>query len=396
MPALETKMMDFTNRIVPLLGALTVAGGLVACQDAPDGAGGESPELAGIILEEDALAGQVDSANKIALTEGAIHQEQAKFIELNKAFQERTGRKLTGVQLSARQAEVLQTMLNKEEDISLKGLLQQILNTRDQIEELEGTISDLKTELPTPDVVSRGDTHLGLSAEYLMKTHGLSEEDAQRLARRSLLTSNLAPGMEVWHFYADGVYGTTVTQGTARVSPYFLNVREKRKLRRQRDEALALAASLEAEIVVLEATRDELRRDLSKVTRQRDVLQVERDDLFEEKEDLVQDDQSVYFYVDTGRRLREKDVLAPVGMRLKEWRKDLFTQKLDLRRQQSLRVYAEDFGVKRFRRVQLLPKSRFREKTDYQVELNDTKEVATIYLDNVERFKNDAFVVVLK
>jgi len=369
---------------------------LTACPDAPDGAGEESPELAGIILEEDALSGQVDSANKIALTEGAIHQEQAKFIELNKAFMERTGRKLSGVQLSERQAAILKTMLDKEEDISLKGLLQQIIDTKDAIEGLEGDIADLKSELPTPDVVGRGDTHMGLSSDYLMKTHGLTKEEAQRLARRSLLTNNLAPGMEVWHFYADGVYGTTVTQGTARVSPFFLNVRERRKLRNQRDEALALAASLEAEIVVLETTRDELRRDLKQVTRQRDDLQVERDDLWDRKEDLVEDDESAYFYVDTGRRLREKDVLAPVGMRLKEWRKDLFTQRLDLRKQQSLRVYAEDFGVKRIRKVQLLPKSRYKNGSDYQVEINDSKEMATIYLDNVSRFKNDAFVVVIK
>ena len=369
---------------------------LAACAEAPDGADQESPELAGIILEDDPLAGQVDSANKIALTEGAIHQQQAQFIELNNAFMERTGRKLSGVQLTERQAEILKTMLDKEEDISLKGLLQQILDTRTAIDDLEGEIADLKTELPTPDVVSRGDTHMGLSTDYLMKTHGLSKEDAQRLARRSLLTNNMAPGMEVWHFYADGVYGTTVTQGTSRFSPFFLNMREKRKIRDQRDEALALAASLEAEIVVLETTRDQLRRDLTTVTRQRDDLQVERDDLWDEKEDLVTEDESTYFYVDTRRRLREKDVLAPVGMRLKEWRKDLFTQKLDLRKQQSLRVYAEDFKVRRIRKVILLPKSRFVEGRDFQVELNESKEVATIYLDKVSAFKGEAFVVVIK
>ncbi|MEE2829108.1 MAG: hypothetical protein VX498_07965 [Myxococcota bacterium] len=384
------------NRWGGLFGLVVVMSALVGCQSAPEGADAESPELAGVILEEDALAGQVDSANQIARREGAIHQERAKFVELNKAFEERTGRKLTGVQLTDRQAEILQTMLAKEEDISLKGLLQQILDTKDHIEDLDAQIEDLKSELPTPDVVQRGDTHLGLASDYLMKNHGLSKEDAQRLARRSLLTNNMAPGMEVWHFYADGVYGTTVTQGTARVSPFFLNVREKRKLRRERDDALALAASLEAEIVVLEATRDELTRDLTDMTRKRDVLQVERDDLFVEREELVEADESVYFYVDTRKRLREKDVLPPVGMRVKEWRKDLFTQSIDLRRKKSLRVYAEDFGVRKFHRIQLLPKERYREKTDYQVKYDETKQVATIHLRNVERFKNDAFVVVLK
>jgi hypothetical protein len=389
-------MQTFSFRPFQLLATAFGIVSLVGCADAPDGAQDESPELAGIILEDDTLAGQVDSANKIALTEGAIHQQQAQFIELNNAFMERTGRKLSGVKLTERQAEILKTMLDKEEDISLKGLLQQILDTRTAIDVLEGEIADLKTELPTPDVVNRGDTHMGLSTDYLMKTHGLSKEDAQRLARRSLLTNNMAPGMEVWHFYADGVYGTTVTQGTSRFSPFFLNIRERRKIRDQRDDALALAANLEAEIVVLETTRDQLRSDLRSVTRERDDLQVERDDLWDDKEELVTADESTYFYVDTGRRLREKDVLAPVGMRLKEWRKDLFTQKLDLRKQQSLRVYAEDFGVRRIRKVILLPKSRFREGSDFQVDFNDSKEIATIYLDNVEAFKGEAFVVVIK
>jgi len=202
--------------------------------------------------------------------------------------------------------------------------------------------------------------------------------------------------MEVWHFYADGVYGTTVTQGTARVSPFFLNIRETRQLRQERDDALALATSLEAEITVLEATRDQLQEDITRVSRQRDDLRDERDVLLDDKADLVQQDESVHFYVDTRRRLREKDILAPAGMRLKEWRKDLFTQKMDLRTKSSLKVYAEDFGVRRLNKVILLPRSRFREDSDYQVQYDETRKVATIYLDNIDRFKNDAFVVVLK
>ncbi len=384
------------NLLISLLTA-AFATAVAGCDDAPEGAeevgGGE---LAGIVLEDDAMAAELGSANTIALREGEIHQVQAEYLELAQAFEARTGRKLTGVQLSEGQAALLQTMLSREEDISLTGLLQQVLDTRDRIGELEDEIDLLKSELPTPSIVQRGDSHLGLATDYLVANHGLTKDEASELAHRSLLTNNLAPGMEVWHFYADGVYGTTVTQGTARVSPFFLNIREKRKLREERDEALALAASLEAEITVLEATRDQLRDDLTRVSSQRDDLQYERDILFEDKEELVEADESVYFYVDTARRLREQDILAPAGMRLKDWRKDLFTQTLDLRRQTSLKVYAEDFGARRLNKVILLPRDRFKEKSDYQIEYSDDRQMATIYLDNIDRFKNDAFVVVLR
>jgi hypothetical protein len=386
-----------SHRLTIAALALGLTTGLTACEDAPEGVeetgGGE---LAGIVLEDDALAAQLGDASDIALAEGGIHQEQAEYLELAADFEARTGRKLTGVQLSEGQASLLQTMLSNEDDISLKGLLQRILDTRDSITDLEDEIDALKRELPTPDLVSRGDSHLGLAADYLVKNHGLSQSEAERLAHRSLLTNNLAPGMEVWHFYADGVYGTTVTQGTARVSPFFLNIREKRKIQGERDDALALAASLEAEITVLEATRDQLRTDLDRTIAQRDDYKYERDGLQEDKDVLVEEDESVFFYVDTARRLREKDILVPGGMRLKDWRKDLFTQSLDLRNQNSLKVYAEDFGVRRLNKIVLLPRDRFKADTDYKIEYGDRNQTATIYLDNIDRFKNDAFVVALR
>jgi len=370
---------------------------LPACDSSPDGAeeSGDG-DLSSILLEDDALSGQLSSANAIAGDEAKIKQEQARFLALAEKFEAKTGRKLSGVSLSGEQAALLETMLSKEEDITLKSLLDDILETRRSISSLNDHIDELKAELPTPDSVERGDTHMGMAVEYLSKTHGLDAKEAEALARRSLLTENIAPGMEVWHFYADGVYGTTVTQGSARVSPYFLNVRSRRKLRQERDDALALASSLEAEITVLEATRDELRGDLRELSADYEVLKDERNDLQEQRDDLETADHSAWYYVDTRRKLREKDIIAPVGMRLKEWKKGLFTERLDLRRQTRFTVYAEDFGVRRFRRIMLLPRNRYIEKEDYTVAYRDDGQVGVVKLENIEKFKNDAFVVALK
>jgi hypothetical protein len=127
-----------------------------------------------------------------------------------------------------------------------------------------------------------------------------------------------------------------------------------------------------------------------------EVLKDERNDLEDQRDDLVTSDQSSWYYVDTRRNLREKDILPPVGMRLKEWKKELFTERLDLRRQTRFTVYAEDFGVRRFRRIMLLPRNRYIEKQDYTVEYRDDGQVGVVQLENIEKFKNDAFVVALK
>ncbi len=380
-----------------LLSVLSLAL-LASCETSPEGAqdGGDSPDLSGIVMEKDEMAGELGKAQGISAKEGQIKQEQAEFLELSQAFEQRYGKKLDGVRLTEGQAALLKTMLSAEMDVSLQGLLQSLIDTRDDIEKLEQDIDGLKAQLPTPDVVGRGDAHLSLAVDYLVKNHGLDKKEADRLARRSLLTDNLAPGMEVWHFYTDGVYATTVTQGTAKVSPYFLNVRAMRRLQTERDDAMALAASLEAEITVLEATRDQLRADLTSLKTRHEDLKIERDLLYEDKEALVEADESVWYYVDTKRSLRQKEIIAPAGIKLKDWRPELFVDKLDLRTDDTIDMYAEDFGVKRIKGLMLLPDGVWREGRDYTVILNDTGRKATLQLDATDRFKSEAFVVVLK
>jgi regulator of replication initiation timing len=369
---------------------------LASCDAAPEGSTEPAADASGIVIENDAVEGGLSRAQQIARHEGEIKQQDAAFIELNAEFERRYGRRLDGVSLSDDQAGLLRTMLANEQDVTLKGLLQSLLDTEKNTRDLERQIAELKAQLPAPSVVSRGDSHLGLAADWLAKNHGLEKAEAEKLARRSLLTENLAPGMEVWHFYADGVYASSVTQGTAKVSPYLLNVRAMKKLQQERDDAMALAQSLEAELTVLEATRDQLQSSLASLeTRHREVV-AERDDLQVENTELIEDDESVWYYVDTKRRLRDKDILRPAGIRLKDWRKDLFTERIDLRRTDSLEIYAEDFGTAKIRGLSLLPDGMWTEGRDYTVELNETGTRATLHLDSVDKFKNEAFVLVLK
>lgn len=403
-------MIALYRRFLPVLVPLALGLALAGCEedeqssaaDQPVGRvldeGDEPPETAvgSMTMQDDAMAKQLSDASGIAVDEGKIKQQQAKFIELAGEFQRVTGRTLQGTTLSAGEAAVLRTMLSREKDVSTQGLLQEILSTKTEIEELEGRIDMLKEELPTPETVARGDSHLKMATDWLAANHGLEKKEADRLARRSLLTDQLAPGMEVWHFYADGVYGTTVSQGSAKVSPYFLNMHKLKTIEGERDDALQLAASLEAEIVVLEKTRDSLRRDLARTEQEKREVEMKNDELTVQRDDLVSEAESVYFHIDTRRSLREKDVITPLGIRLKDWRKDLFQDKMDLRYDYEIEVDARDFGVPRINGIKLLPTGMYHEGKDYSVSIGEGKRTARITLENISKFKNSAFVVVLK
>jgi hypothetical protein len=353
-------------------------------------------ETVGIVIEDDEMAKALAQANQVQVDEGRIKQQQAAFLELSERYLMKTGRRLPAMRMTADQAALLQTLMSKEGDVEVKGLLQEIIHAREKAGELKDEIDKLKAQLPAPTIAKRGDSHLKLAADYLTRTHGVPEAEAKKLAARTLLTDQLAPGMEVWHFYADGVYASTVTQGTAKVSPYFLNMRAFQKMKTERDEAVQLAAALEAEITVLEAQRDQLQRDLSVTREEKAQVEEERDELTEQVDDLVTAEQSAWFYVDTTRSLREKDVLAPIGMKLKEWRRDLFEQRIDLREQRSIRMDAGDFGVKAIKKVALLPQGLWQEKRDWHLEVEEGARAAILHLDDPEKFKGEAFVVVLR
>ena len=368
--------------------------------DAPTAVEGEETatpvDTEGIVIENDEIAAELGKANQVLMDEGRIKQQQARFIELSQQYIQKTGRKLPPMRITNDQAALLQTLMSREGDVEIKGLLQEILDSHEKVGDLKDQIDALKGQLPTPTIAKRGDSHMKLAVEYLSKTHGVTEAEAKKLATRTLLTDQLAPGMEVWHFYADGVYASTVTQGTAKVSPYFLNMRAFQKMKTERDESVQLAAALEAEITVMEAQRDQLQRDLVVTREEKVVVEGERDELVDQVDDLVTADESAWFYVDTTRSLREKDVLAPVGIKLKEWRRDLFEQRIDLRERYSIRMEAADFGVKTIKKVALLPQGLWLEKKDWHLEVEEGAKAAVLHLDEPDKFKNEAFVVVLR
>ncbi|MCO4773800.1 MAG: hypothetical protein KDA24_27460, partial [Deltaproteobacteria bacterium] len=77
----------------------TLALALAGCETAPEGVegGAEGNDLSGIVMEKDEIAGDLGKAQAIEGKEGAIKQQQAEFLELSQAFEQRYGKRLDGV-----------------------------------------------------------------------------------------------------------------------------------------------------------------------------------------------------------------------------------------------------------------------------------------------------------
>ena len=118
--------------------------------------------------------------------------------------------------------------------------------------------------------------------------------------------------------------------------------------------------------------------------------------LRDQRDDLVSDDHSARYHVDHFRELRKKDVLPPIGVRVKDWKPELLTRSIDLRRRTRIPVYAEEHKLARFHKILVLPKSHYKEKLDYSVEYRDGSTVGVVKILNVKKFENDDFLIAVR
>lgn len=121
--------------------------------------------------------------------------------------------------LSKEQTSLIKTMIDKEQDMTYRGLLNQIIEKNDQIAKINNELADVKAKLPKPYIVTGGDSHYKVCLDWLMKEKGLTKERANQLLDETALIDELVPGFNVWLYYNDGTFGTFVTQGTSRISP---------------------------------------------------------------------------------------------------------------------------------------------------------------------------------
>lgn len=148
-----------------------------------------------------------------------------------------------------KQQAVLKELLDKEENVSYRGLLEKLVEKSEQVSNLQSDINDLVKKLPSPRRVKIGQTHFNVAMDYLTTEQGLDKKSAKSLIDRVALIDEVVPGFDIWLYYNDGVFGTFVTQGAAKVSPnkYKYSIRkEQLDMAEQRGKQSAIDSLIHA------------------------------------------------------------------------------------------------------------------------------------------------------
>ena len=298
------------------------------------------------------------------------------------------------MQLTDEQKKALEERIKNEKNSSYQALLQEVLDKDKEIKDLDAKLNKLKAQLPKPDLARPGDSHYGMALRFLKKK-GVSDEEAKRLISRVNIMEKLAPGFEVYHFYANGTYGTWVAQGKAKITPNDLVRQEREKIEGERDEAVAQSEKLQEDVQDLMNQKQKIEEDIA-------GLRTERESLIEERSKLQADNavqlaslNSLHYLVGNRDTLKQEGIIEiPIFAKDragKNWRDEVFTQSLDLRSGKTITIKAADMGLKKIGKVNVVPGSYLKDQ-HYKLTISEDKQTATIDLLTPARFKNDKVV----
>jgi type II secretory pathway component PulM len=342
-----------------------------------------------------------ETVQQIQQLETNIQEKQNEVFNVLNEYKKKTGEELPEVNimnLSPEQKKVLEDKIKNEKDVSIKSLLQDILDKNSDIQNLNARVQELETLLPKPHMVEKGENHYQIAMNFLLNEKGVDKARAMELVERTALFEPIVPGFKIWNFYAEDEYGTFVTQGTAPISPNQIQRKVKKELVDAKDQAIADKDKLQSDINEMETRRTELISQLDLLNQEKQSMLGKMSDLNDQNQEMQTALNSVYFALDLRKNLNEKGIIKGGFLRSTKLQKvdtTLFDKSLDLRGDPKITVAAAAFQLGKIKDITIYP-SYFKQDTDFKVEFDETRQNATITLLDVKKFMSEKIAIAVE
>lgn len=327
--------------------------------------------------------------------ESDVKTKESEIFRLVTEYRQKTGNReplgFNPTDLGEDAQALLRQRIKEEKDVSIKALLEDILDKKEEIQELKEKIAAIENLLPAPHIVIKGENHYQIALDFLVNEKGVEKEEAIELVNQTALFDELMEGFKVWNFYTGDEYGTSVTQGNASISPNMLVHLAKKRLTDARNQAVSERDKLAGDIKVLEEIQEQ-------VITQADLLAKEKENLITKVTDLNQQVNSLYYLLDLKDNLEKKGILKSGFLKttkLRDVSPEHFSQTIDVRSEDQVLISAADLGIKKIKDVTLYPKF-YKEGTNYQVKMTADNRFALLTLVDREKFRNERVVIAVK
>jgi hypothetical protein len=342
-----------------------------------------------------------ETVQQIQKLEVGIQEKQNEVFTILSEYKKKSGQDLPEINimnLSPEQKKVLEEKIKIEKDVSIKSLLQDILDKNNDIQDLNARLQELEALLPKPHVVEKGENHYQIAMNFLLNEKGVDKAKAMELVERTFLFDPVVPGFKIWNFYDQDEYGTFITQGSAPISPNQIQRKVKKELVDAKDKAIVEKEQLQSDITEMEVRRTELISQLDLLNQEKQNMLGKMSDLNEQNQEMQTALNSVYFAIDLRKNLMQKGIIKGGFLRSTKLQKvdiAMFDRSLDLRGEPKIPVAAADFQISKIKDVTIYP-SYFKLDTDYKVEFDEASQNVTITILDVKKFKNEKIAIAIE
>jgi hypothetical protein len=342
-----------------------------------------------------------ETVQQIQQLESSIQEKQNEVFDILSDFKTKTGEDLPEVNimnLSPEQKKVLEEKIKNEKDVSIKSLLQDILDKNNDIHNLNARVQELETLLPKPHMVEKGENHYQIAMNFLLNEKGVDKARAMELVERTLLFEPIVPGFKIWNFYAEDEYGTFITQGSAPISPNQIQRKVKKELVDAKDKAIAEKDQLQSDITEMELRRSELISQLDLLNQEKQNMLGKMSNLNDQNQEMQAAFNSVYFAMDRRKNLTKNGIIKGGFLRSTKLQKvDIarFDRSLDLRGDPKITATAADFQLSKIKDITIYP-SYFKRDRDYKVEFNEVGQSVTITILDIKKFMSEKIAIAIE
>ncbi len=342
-----------------------------------------------------------ETVQQIQQLESSIQEKQNEVFSVLSEYKKKTGEDLPEVNimnLSGEQKKVLEDKIKNEKDISIKSLLQDILDKNSDIQNLNARVQELETLLPKPHMVEKGENHYQIAMNFLLNEKGVDKARAMELVERTALFEPIVPGFKIWNFYAEDEYGTFITQGTAPISPNQIQRKVKKELVDAKDKAISEKDKLQSDINEMESRRVELISQLDLLNQEKQNMLTRMSDLNDQNQEMQTELNSVYYALDLPKILTEKGIIKGGFLRSTKLQKVdhiLFDKSLDLRGDPRITVNAATLQLARIKGITIYP-AYFKAGIDFKVEIDETSQNATITFLDVKKLMSEKLAIAVE
>jgi len=335
---------------------------------------------------------------KIQNLEEEISEKQTEVFTLLSRYKGKTGKELSYfnlLNLTAEEKKLLENRIRQEKRISIKSLLETILERTRRISSLQKSMAAVEEKMPEPVIVTKGKNNYQITLNYLVKEQHMDKEEATRVVEQSILFEYLIPGFKVWNFYDKGEFGTFVTQGDASISPGKLQRILKQQLISQKDKILAERDKLSEDVTLLETNNRGLNDRLTRLDKEYAQLTGKYSHLDKEYKVLEKQWNSLYYRLDPEKYLVKRGIIKRGFLKksnINRFTYINFESFIDLRKSKQIHVPATRFNARKIKNMVLYPRL-FKKGIDYEVSMDNQSSEAVLTILNPEKLKNERVVI---